>query len=215
MRIAYDSTILLQAKDGEQTVRVIKRYDNRKLYDTQTSKTVNLGEIADMIRQGDDIQVVDSQGHDITPKILGQIFLQENLETKQLFLNKFVLQGLIQEGQNIESVIKKFLLGGIGLASLTHEKLEEIVNELIKRGELAEDQRARFIKEMLEKGSENIHKVMDKVSNPSEKAEGEAEDTSDQSKADRISSLEQQIAALKQELEGLKSQKTGSSAAKE
>jgi len=188
-------------------VRVIKRYDNRKLYDTQTSKTVNLGEIADMIRQGDDIQVIDSQGHDITPKILGQIFLQENLETKQLFLNKFVLQGLIQEGQNIESVIKKFLLGGIGLASLTREKLDEIVNELVKRGELAEDQRARFVKELLEKGTENIHKVMDKVAHPSDKEEDEdVASTEPLSKAERITSLEQQIASLKQELAGLKSQ---------
>jgi polyhydroxyalkanoate synthesis repressor PhaR len=187
-------------------VRVIKRYDNRKLYDTQTSKTVNLGEIADMIRQGDDIQVIDSQGHDITPKILGQIFLQENLETKQLFLNKFVLQGLIQEGQNIESVIKKFLLGGIGLASLTREKLDEIVNELVKRGELAEDQRARFVKELLEKGTENIHKVMDKVAHPSDKEEEEAISAEPVSKAERITSLEQQIASLKQELAGLKSQ---------
>lgn len=190
-------------------MRVIKRYDNRKLYDTQTSKTVNLGEIADMIRQGDDIQVIDSQGHDITPKILGQIFLQENLETKQLFLNKFVLQGLIQEGQNIESVIKKFLLGGIGLASLTREKLDEIVNELVKRGELAEDQRARFVKELLEKGTENIHKVMDKVAHPSDKEEEEEEDVASSepvSKAERITSLEQQIASLKQELAGLKSQ---------
>ncbi len=190
-------------------MRVIKRYDNRKLYDTQTSKTVNLGEIADMIRQGDDIQVIDSQGHDITPKILGQIFLQENLETKQLFLNKFVLQGLIQEGQNIESVIKKFLLGGIGLASLTREKLDEIVNELVKRGELAEDQRARFVKELLEKGTENIHKVMDKVAHPSDKEEEEEEalaSTEPLSKAERITSLEQQIASLKQELAGLKSQ---------
>ncbi len=187
-------------------MRVIKRYDNRKLYDTQTSKTVNLGEIADMIRQGDDIQVIDSQGHDITPKILGQIFLQENLETKQLFLNKFVLQGLIQEGQNIESVIKKFLLGGIGLASLTREKLDEIVNELVKRGELAEDQRARFVKELLEKGTENIHKVMDKVAHPSDKEEEEAISAEPVSKAERITSLEQQIASLKQELAGLKSQ---------
>jgi polyhydroxyalkanoate synthesis repressor PhaR len=186
-------------------VRVIKRYDNRKLYDTQTSKTVNLGEIADMIRLGDEIQVVDSQGHDITPKILGQIFLQENLETKQLFLNKFVLQGLIQEGQNIESVIKKFLLGGIGLATLTREKLDEIVNELIKRGELAEDQRARFVKELLEKSSENIHKVMDKVAQPSDKLPLE-DDEEPASKADRISSLEQQIASLKEELAGLKAQ---------
>lgn len=195
-------------------MRVIKRYDNRKLYDTQTSKTVNLSEIAEMIRQGDDIQVIDSKGHDITPKILAQIFLQENLETKQLFLNKFVLQGLIQESQNLEAIIKKFLLGGIGLASLTHEKLEQLVNELIKRGELAEDQRARFIKELMERGSANLHKIMDKVAQVGEQGETETvkntaietEADSKVSQVDQISLLEQQIEALQRELAQLKAQ---------
>lgn len=182
-------------------MRVIKRYDNRKLYDTQTSKTVNLGEVADMIRQGEEVQVVDSSGKDITPKILGQIFLQENIETKQLMFNKFVLQGLIQESQHMETFIKKFLLGGIGLASVTREKIEELVNELIQRGELAEDQRSRFIKELMLKSSENIHKVMDKVT-PAPPA-GEEPET-DTSKAESIAEIESQIAALQAELNQLK-----------
>ena len=164
-------------------MRIIKRYDNRKLYDTQTSKTVNLGEIADFIRSGEEVQVVDSKGKDITPKILGQIFLQENVETKQLMFNKFVLQGLIQESQNMESIIKKFLLGGIGLASLTREKLEEIVNELVKRGELSEDQRALFVKDMLSRAK---------------KSERPAEEP--MSKEDKIKALEAKIAALQSEL---------------
>ncbi len=168
-------------------MRVIKRYDNRKLYDTQTSKTVNLGEIADFIREGEEVQVIDSKGKDITPKILGQIFLQENVETKQLMFNKFVLQGLIQESQNMESIIKKFLLGGIGLASMTREKLDELVNELIKRGELSEDQRAKFVKEMMNR-SKNSEDP------PSEEA----------SKAQRIAELEAKIAALQAELDDTK-----------
>lgn len=181
-------------------MRVIKRYDNRKLYDTQTSKTVNLGEIADFIRSGEEVQVVDSKGKDITPKILGQIFLQENVETKQLMFNKFVLQGLIQESQNMESIIKKFLLGGIGLASMTREKLDELVNELIKRGELSEDQRARFVKELMTRSSKNIHKVVDKVAHPDE-------DEAPQSKAERIRDLEDKIAALQAELKDTKDTK--------
>lgn len=181
-------------------MRVIKRYDNRKLYDTQTSKTVNLGEIADMIRTGEEIQVVDSQGKDITPKILGQIFLQENIETKQLLFNKFVLQGLIQESQSMESVIKKFLLSGIGLATLTRERLEELVNELVQRGELAEDQRAKFIRDLMNKSSESIHKVMDKV------ATGplEAQDDPKATKEERIAELEDKIELLQKELSGLR-----------
>lgn len=179
-------------------IRLIKRYDNRKLYDTQTSKTVNLSEIADMIRQGDEVQVIDSKGRDISPKILGQIFLQENLETKQLFLNKFLLQGLIQEGQNLESVIKKFLLGGIGFASMTQEKLEDLVNELVKRGEVAEDDRSRFLKDLMDKGSQKFHEVVDKVSTNIQNKEEEL------SKEDRIQRLESQISDLTAELNELR-----------
>lgn len=186
-------------------MRVIKRYDNRKLYDTQTSKTVNLGEIADMIRSGEEIQVVDSQGKDITPKILGQIFLQENIETKQLLFNKFVLQGLIQESQSMESVIKKFLLSGIGLATLTRERLEELVNELVQRGELAEDQRAKFVRDLMNKSSESIHKVMDKVSTgPLESPKA--------SKEDRIQELEDKIELLQKELTVLRRKQTDTEA---
>ena len=181
-------------------MRVIKRYDNRKLYDTQTSKTVNLTDIAEMIRNAEEVQVIDSQGKDITPKILGQIFLQENVETKQLLFNKFVLQGLIQESQSMESVIKKFLLGGIGLASMTREKLEELVNELVKRGELAEDQRSRFIKDMLSRSADNLHKVVDKVTPHSDL-------DPNLSKGEKIETLESRIEALQQELEALKNKK--------
>ena len=183
-------------------MRVIKRYDNRKLYDTQTSKTVNLGEIAEMIRLGEEVQVVDSSGQDITPKILGQIFLQENVATKQLMFNKFVLQGLIQESKNMEGIIKKFLLGGIGLASLTQEKMEELVNELVQRGELAESQRARFLKDLMSRSAENFHKVKEKVATP---GTGSAEDSP---KEDRIEALESQIAALQSELKNLKNKKS-------
>ena len=185
-------------------MRVIKRYDNRKLYDTQTSKTVNLGEIADMIRQGEEVQVVDSSGQDITPKILGQIFLQENVATKQLMFNKFVLQGLIQESKNMESIIKKFLLGGIGLASLTQEKLDELVNELIKRGELQEDQRARFVKELMSRSAENLQKVKEKVEGSPTPSAPATEEESSSDKESRIEDLEAQIAALQNELKDLK-----------
>jgi polyhydroxyalkanoate synthesis repressor PhaR len=56
---------------------VIKKYENRRLYDSTTSRYVNLDEVADMLRRGKDVQVVDvATGEDITRLILTQIIVE-------------------------------------------------------------------------------------------------------------------------------------------
>ncbi|GIW21943.1 MAG: hypothetical protein KatS3mg068_0950 [Candidatus Sericytochromatia bacterium] len=146
-----------------ENMRLIKKYDNRKLYDTENSKTVTLKDIAQMIRDGIEIKVVDNVNKDITNKVLAQIFLQENLETKQLMLSKFLLEFLIKESSKIESLIKKVLLSGVGLASLTQEKVEQIVNELVKRGELDESEKAKFVKDLISKIEKNTQNIKNAV----------------------------------------------------
>jgi polyhydroxyalkanoate synthesis repressor PhaR len=56
---------------------VIKKYENRRLYDTTNSRYVNLEEVADMLRQGIDVQAIDvATGEDITRLILTQIIVE-------------------------------------------------------------------------------------------------------------------------------------------
>jgi hypothetical protein len=57
---------------------LIKKYANRKLYDTQTSRYITLSGISELVRDGYDIEVVDREtGADLTPLILSQIVLGE------------------------------------------------------------------------------------------------------------------------------------------
>lgn len=57
--------------------RLIKRYDNRKLYDTEAKAYISLQELAVLIRQGHDIHVVEnSTGEDITAQTLAKIILE-------------------------------------------------------------------------------------------------------------------------------------------
>lgn len=57
---------------------LIKKYANRKLYDTRTSRYITLSGIAELVRHGHDIKVVDSDdGHDLTQLTLSQIVLEE------------------------------------------------------------------------------------------------------------------------------------------
>lgn len=56
----------------------IKKYSNRRLYDTSASSYVNLGQIADMIRDGERIEVVDAKtGEELTQSVLLQILIEE------------------------------------------------------------------------------------------------------------------------------------------
>ena len=57
---------------------VIRKYENRRLYDTTAKRYVNLDEIAQMIRDGGDVQVVDAKtNEDLTRSILTQIIVEE------------------------------------------------------------------------------------------------------------------------------------------
>ena len=58
--------------------KVIKKYGNRRLYDTSGSRYINLEEVAALVRKGADVQVVDAKtGQDLTRSVLTQIIMDE------------------------------------------------------------------------------------------------------------------------------------------
>ncbi len=62
-------------------VTVIKKYENRRLYDTTRSRYINLDEIATLIRHGQEVRVVDAKtGEDLTRSTLMQIIVEDNKE---------------------------------------------------------------------------------------------------------------------------------------
>src|SRR5687768_10736468 len=79
-------------------VRIIKRYANRKLYDTQHSRYVTLDQIADMIRAGDEVKIVDNKSkEDLTSITLAQIIFEEEKKQKS-FLPLQAMRNIIQSG---------------------------------------------------------------------------------------------------------------------
>lgn len=185
-------------------MRLIKRYDNRKLYDTTTSKTLTLKDIATLIREGKEIKVVDASDKDITNKVLAQIFLQENLATKQFVLSKFVLEWLIKESDKLESFTKKVLLGGVGLATLTQEKAEQLVTELIKKGEVEEKDKSRVVSQVinkLEQGSKEFKHIVEGFVSDVAKDAPKTEQEIIAEKEQEILELKKQIKELSKDVE--------------
>ncbi len=78
--------------------RIIKRYANRKLYDTEHSRYVTLDQISEMIRQGDDVKIVDNKTkEDLTTVTLAQIIFEEEKKQRS-FLPLSAMRNIIQSG---------------------------------------------------------------------------------------------------------------------
>ncbi len=82
----------------EAATRVIKRYANRKLYDTLESRYVTLEQISEMIRRGEEVKVIDNNSKDdLTSVTLAQIIFEEEKKQKS-FLPLAALRNIIQTG---------------------------------------------------------------------------------------------------------------------
>lgn len=80
-------------------VRLIKRYESRKLYDTEESRYVSLEEIAEFVRRGQEVRIVDNaSGDDVTGQTLTQVILEEGRSGRSR-LSPDLLHDLVRRGE--------------------------------------------------------------------------------------------------------------------
>jgi len=108
---------------------VIKRYSNRKLYDTQESRYVTLEEIEEMIRAGREISVVDAaSGEDLTSVTLTQIIL-ENERTRRASLPSAFLHQLIKHGESWQDFVQKSMRASLEGMVTSQRDMERIFRD--------------------------------------------------------------------------------------
>ncbi len=131
---------------------VIKRYPNRKLYDTAAKQYISLDGIANLIRDGAEVQVVDyTTGEDLTAVILMQIIVER--EKKQSgFLPQSVLTGLVQAGGDTLAALRRALAAPLELMHQVDEEIERRIQSLIVTGDLAEEQGSHLREQLLALG---------------------------------------------------------------
>jgi len=144
---------------------IIKKYVNRKLYDTQRKKYINLYGISELIRKGIEIKVVDNKNkEDITSLILAQIIVEQE-KTKKVMMPSVLLplDILKKSGESVLNLSKRIVLAGMGTLSLTREKANAIADELIKRGELSKEDSKEFIVHLLNKAERGKDRLFDRI----------------------------------------------------
>jgi len=125
----------------EDNTLLLKKYNNRRLYDTEKSVYVTLDYVTDVVKQGRKIKVVDAKtGEDVTSAILTQIVLEEARKKKYL-LPPPLLYLIIQYGENV-------------LTDFFDKYLEQTIKNYLMYRNMADDQ----FKKWLEYG-ENFSKI--------------------------------------------------------
>lgn len=119
---------------------VIKRYPNRKLYDTEAKRYITLNEIAALIRAGEEVVVTDhASDEDLTAVVLTQIIFEQEKQQKG-FLPKAVLTNLVRAGGDTLSTLRRSLTLPLDLWRHVDEEIDRRVQMLISKGDLAREE---------------------------------------------------------------------------
>jgi polyhydroxyalkanoate synthesis repressor PhaR len=123
-------------------MNIIKRYPNRKLYNTSSKQYITLEGISDLIRAGEDVQILDhTNGEDLTALTLTQIIFEQE-KKKSGCLPRSVLTGLIQAGGDTIGSLRRNLVSPLDMFRHVDQEIERRLGVLVKRGELGESEAA-------------------------------------------------------------------------
>lgn len=137
----------VMAKKKADTDRVIiKRYGNRRLYNTETSSYVNYQDLTKLIRDGHDIQVIDSKTKaDVTKSVLMQVILEEEKNQKSLLPLPFLFQIIRSREEAAQDFFKNYLASSFEAYLKTKEEFDRRFRGLLEMSAAAPQLWEKFI----------------------------------------------------------------------
>ncbi len=130
------------AKSGtsdSNDVIIIKKYANRRLYNTRSSSYITLDFLAKLTREGKDFQVVDAKsGDDITHNILTQIIMEEESSGQQMLPVGFLRELISMYGNSMQSMIPQYLEASMDAFRKNQEKFHNAMEGSIKNSPFAQ-----------------------------------------------------------------------------
>jgi len=119
-------------KKKDDTI-VVKKYANRRLYDTGRSSYVTLDDLCEMIREGQDFVVVDAKsGEDLTQNVLTQIIVEQEAKGETMLPPTFLRQLIQFYGDNVQSYIPNYLEQSMHNFVKHQEEIRETINQSLE-----------------------------------------------------------------------------------
>jgi len=185
---------------------IIKKYANRRLYNTETSSYVTLDHLADMIKSGEEFVVRDAKtGEDITRAVLTQIIFEKETREKNMLPISFLRQLISLYGDGLQAMVPSYLQSAMEVLTRHQEQIRSTCGEDVDTGsfmpifeELTRQNLALFEQSMraFASGAQTAAKPAAKPATDTPKA-GD--------KDQEIADLQAQLAALKDKVDALSS----------
>jgi polyhydroxyalkanoate synthesis repressor PhaR len=121
-----------------EQLRLIKKYPNRRLYDTRTSTYITLVDVKELVLKHEEFQVVDAKsGEDLTRSILLQIILEEEAAGAPMFSSDLLAQMIRFYGNAMQGMMGKYLENNIKGFAEMQKKLQDQARHLYGYGDNA------------------------------------------------------------------------------
>ena len=143
--------------------KIIKRYTNRKLYDTVESRYVTLDEISEMVKAGTEVKILDNRTkEDLTSVTLAQIIFEEEKKTSKMSLR--TLKDLIRHGgERAAQLVEDTQAELRGRVEAVRQAAEQRVQTLLKTGQQTSDRAKEMVAASQEAVSQFQRRVDDRV----------------------------------------------------
>lgn len=108
---------------------VIKKYENRRLYDTAASRYVNLEDVTELVREGEEVQVVDAKtGEDLTRVVLTQIIVEGAKDKNSGLPTDMLRQIIIASGRAQQQILTSYFRFALDLYLRAHQDLRDRIS---------------------------------------------------------------------------------------
>ncbi|ALR21110.1 MULTISPECIES: polyhydroxyalkanoate synthesis repressor PhaR [Sphingobium] len=173
---------------------IIKKYANRRLYNTETSSYITLDLLSQMTREGREFVVVDAKsGEDITHNVLTQIIMEEEQRGKNMLPVNFLRQLISMYGDSMQSMVPQYLEASMEAFRKNQQQFQEAMKGAFGGGPFAE----------IAKRNMQMFEVAANAFGKGGAAPSAKSFQSDESKDDEIADLKAQLAALNAKIDKL------------
>lgn len=184
-----------KAEPGDPVI--IKKYANRRLYNTSSSGYITLDDLAAMTRQGIDFQVVDAKsGDDITHSILTQIIMEEEANGEQMLPISFLRQLIGMYGNSMQALMPQYLEASMDNFRTNQTKLRAFVERGIGNNPIAKIAETNLA--LMRAATDALLPTRSGSSTPESTGEKPSS-----AQADEIAAMREQMAAMQKKLDEL------------